>query len=182
MRCDQLVSIINERVILKFQICVSYSVRIIDAFHYNNVRVYQEQKRLLYRYKVLICFLTFAYEIFILKNLTLYNLYVIFESISVNSCWFNVTYHFPVFSLLETTQHILYQISAYFQIMGNLTDIVVYLNFNLINLLPIYFITRKNFKRMPCCRKKYRYRYQVYSAPLLSDTNKNNFPILFVMS
>ena len=143
---------------------------IIDTFHYNNVRVYQEQKWLLSWYKVLICFLTFTFEIFILKNLRLYNLFVIFESISMYSCWFNVTYYFPVFSLLETTQHILHQISFYFQILGNLTDIFVYLNFNLINLLLIYFITRKNFKRMPCCSKKYRYCYQVYCAPLLSDT------------
>ena len=42
--------------------------RIIDAFHYNNVRVYLEQKRLLYRYKVLICFLTFTLEIFIWES------------------------------------------------------------------------------------------------------------------
>ena len=101
--------------IVKRKFFPAMNSRIIDAFHYDNVRVYQEQTQLLYRYKVLISFLTFTFEIFILKNLTLYNLYVIFESISVISCWVNVTYHFPVFSLLESTQHILHQISAYFQ-------------------------------------------------------------------
>ena len=164
------ISILISIYIAKRKFFPAMNSRIIDAFHYNNVRVYLEQKRLLHRYKFLICFLTFTFEIYILKNLILYNLYVIFESISLNPCWFNVTYHFPVFSLLESTQDILHQISAYFQISGHLTDIVVYLNFILINLLLIYLITRKYYKRMPCCSKKYRYRYQVYSAPLLSDT------------
>ena len=164
------ISILIAIYIAKRKFFPAMNSRIIDAFHYNNVRVYLEQKRLLYRYKVLICFLTFTFEIYILKNLIIYNLYVIFESISLNPCWFHVTYHFPVFSLLESTQDILNQISAYFQILGHLTDILVYLNFNLINLLLIYLITRKYYKRIPCCSKKYRYRYQVYSAPLLSDT------------
>ena len=164
------ISILIVIYIAKRKFFPAMNSRIIDAFHYNNVRVYLEQKRLLYRYKVLICFLTFTFEIYILKNLILFNLFVIFESISLNPCWFHVTYHFPVFSLLESTQDILNQISAYFQILGHLTDIVVFLNLNLINLLLIYLITRKYYKGMPCCSKKYRYRYQVYSAPLLSDT------------
>ena len=164
------ISILIAIYIVKKKFFPAMNSRIIDAFHYNNVRVYLEQKRLLNRYKVLICFLTFTFEIFILKNLIIYNLYVIFESISLIPCWFNVTYHFPVFSLLESTQDILNQISVYFVILGHFTDIVVYLNFNLINLLLIYLITRKYYKRMPCCSKKYRYRYQVHSAPLLSDT------------
>ena len=164
------ISILIAIYIAKRKFFPAMNSRIIDAFHYNNIRVYLEQKRLLYRYKVLICFLTFTFEIYILKNLILFNLFVIFESISWNPCWFHVTYHFPVFSLLESTQDILHQISAYFQILGHLTDIVVFLNFNLINLLLIYLITRKYYKRMPCCSKKYRYRYQVYSAPLLSET------------
>ena len=163
------ISILIAIYIAKRKFFPAMNNRIIDAFHYNNVRVYLAQKRLLYRYKVLICFLTFTFEIFILKNLILYNLYMVFESISRNSCWFHVTYHFPVFSLLEFTQDIFNQISANFRILGHLTDIVVYLNLNLINLLLIYLITRKYYKRMPCCSKKYRYRYQVYSAPLLSD-------------
>ena len=33
---------------------------------------------------------------------------------------------------------------------SRIMDAFVYLNFNLINLLLIYFITRKNFKRMHC--------------------------------
>ena len=80
------ISILIAIYIAKRKFFPAMNSRIIDAFHYNNVRVYLEQKRLLYRYKVLICFLTFTFEIYILKNLILYNLFVIFESISVNPC------------------------------------------------------------------------------------------------
>ena len=61
--------------------------RIIDAFHLNNTKVYLEQRRLLKRYKTLIYFLLFNFELNIMKNLLIYNLFMILESISVNSCW-----------------------------------------------------------------------------------------------
>ena len=48
--------------------------RIIDAFHLNNTKVYLEQRRLLKRYKTLIYFLLFSFELCILKDLLIYNL------------------------------------------------------------------------------------------------------------
>ena len=68
------ISILFAIYIAKRKFFPAMNSRIIDAFHYNNVRVYLEQKRLLYRYKVLICFLIFTFDIYILKNLILYNL------------------------------------------------------------------------------------------------------------
>ena len=62
--------------------------RITDAFHLNNRKVYLEQRRLLKRHKTLIYFLLFTFELYILKDLLFYNLYMIFESICLNSCWF----------------------------------------------------------------------------------------------
>ena len=146
--------------------------RIIDAFHYNNVRVYLEQKRLLYRYKVLICFLAFTFEIYILKNLIIHNLCVILDSISSNPCWFHVTLHLPTFELSQSTHNILYLIVGYLSIIVFLTDIVVYINFILVNLTLIYCTTKIYFKRMFCKKKTNCYRYQVLSASLLSATNK----------
>ena len=141
---------------------------IIDAFHYNNVRVYLEQKRLLYRYKVLICFLTFTFEIYILKNLIIYNFSVVFESISLDPCWYHVTLHLPTFKLSQSTNNILHLIAYYLGIIAHLTDIVVYIHFILVNLTLIYCTTKIYFKRM-CCKKKTNcYRYQLLSASLLS--------------
>ena len=133
------ISILIAIYIAKRKFFPTVNSRIIDAFHYNNVRVYLEQKKLLYRYKVLICFLTFTFEIYILKNLILYNLFVIFESISVNPCWFHVNLHFPVFSLVYSTKFILHQISFYFQIFGHLTNVIVCINIILVNLIFILY-------------------------------------------
>ena len=164
------ISILIAIYIAKRKFFPAMNSRIIDAFHYNNVRVYLQQKRLLYRYKVLICFLTFTFEIYILKNLILFNLDMIFESISLNSCWFHVTLHLPTFKLSQSTNNILNVIGYYLSIIGYLTDIVVYINFILVNLTLIYYNTKMYFKRMFCKKKTNCYRYQVLSASLLSAT------------
>ena len=164
------ISILIAIYIAKRKFFPAMNSRIIDAFHYNNVRVYLEQKRLLYRYKVLICFLTITFEIYILKNLTLYNLFVILDSINWNSCWFHVTLHLPTFKLSQSTSNILNLIGSYLGIIVYLIDIVVYINFILVNLTLIYCTTKIYFKRMFCKKKTNCYRYQVLSASLLSAT------------
>ena len=164
------ISILIAIYIAKRKFFPAMNSRIIDAFHYNNVRVFLEQKRLLYRYKVLICFLTFTFEIYILKNLILYNLFVILESINWNPCWFHVTLHLPTFKLSQSTSNILYLTVDYLIIIEYLTDIVVYINFILVNLTLIYCTTKIYFKRMFCKKKTNCYRYQVLSASLLSAT------------
>ena len=164
------ISILIDIYIAKRKFFPAMNSRIIDAFHYNNVRVYQEQKRLLNRYKVLICFLTFTFEIYILKNLIIYNLYVLFESISWNPCWFHVTLYLPTFKLSQSTYNTLHLIVYYLNLFAYLTDIVVYINFILVNLALIYCTTKIYFKRMFCKKKTNCYRYQVLSASLLPAT------------
>ena len=164
------ISILIAIYIAKKKFFPAMNSRIIDAFHYNNVRVYLEQKRLLYRYKVLICFLTFTFEIYILKNLILYNLYVILESINLDPCWFHVTLHLPTFKLFQSTNNILKLMRYYLNIIGHQTDIVVYINLILVNLTLIYCTTKIYFRRMFCKKKTNCYRYQVLSASLLSAT------------
>ena len=62
------ISILIVIYIAKRKFFPAMNSRIIDAFHYNNFRVYLEQKRLLYWYKVPIFFLTFTFEIFIWES------------------------------------------------------------------------------------------------------------------
>ena len=143
--------------------------RIIDAFHLNNTEVYLEQRRLLKRYKTLIYFLLFSFELFILKDLLIYNLYIILESISVNSCWFHVIFSFPVFTISDSLSPILYKISLYFFISTHVIDLIFYCNMIVVNLIFIYILFLRCLKRMNFYNKKiYRYRYQGFSDPLLS--------------
>ena len=143
--------------------------RIIDAFHLNNTKVYLEQRRLLKRYKTLIYFLLFSFELHILKDLLLYDLYLIFESISVNSCWFHVTFSLPVFTISDSLSHILHRISLYFLISASMIDLIFNFNMVVVNSIFIYIFFLKCLKRMNFYNKKiYRYRYQGFSDPLLS--------------
>ena len=143
--------------------------RIIDAFHLNNTKVYLEQRRLLKRYKTLIYFLLFSFELIILKDVLLYSLYVILESISVNSCWFHVAFSFPVFTVSDSLSHILYGISFYLLISTSVFELIFYFNMIVINLIFIYIFFLQCLKRINFYNKKiYRYRYQGFSDPLLS--------------
>ena len=161
------ISILIAIYIAKRKFFPAMNSRIIDAFHHNNVIVYLEQKRLLYRYKVLIFFLTFTFEIFILGKLILYNLDMIFESINLNSCWFHVTLHLPTLKLSQSTNNILNLTSSYLNLFAHLTDFVVCVNFILVNLTLIYYNSKMYFKRMFCKKKTNCYRYQVLSTSLL---------------
>ena len=143
--------------------------RIIDAFHLNNRKVYLEQRRLLKRHKTLIYFLLFTFELYILKDLLFYNLYMIFESICLNSCWFHVTFSFPAFTVSDSLNHVLYTISWFLKILAHLFDLIFYFNIIIVNLVFIYIFSLQCLKRMNFYNKKrYRYRYQGFSAPLLS--------------
>ena len=142
--------------------------RIIDAFHLNNTEVYLEQRRLLKRYKMLIYFLLFTFELHILKDLLLFSLYMILESISVNSCWFHVAFSFPVFTVSDSLSHILYGISLYLLISAYVIELIFNFNMVVINLIFIYILFLQCLKKMNFYNKKiYRYRYQGFSDPLL---------------
>ena len=163
------ISILIAFYIAKGRFFPAMNSRVIDAFHFNNVRVYLEQKRLLNRYKVLICFIAFTFEIFALKNLILYNLALLLASLSENPCWFHVTYHLPTLMLSQSTNYILDLISCYSILFSHLADSVVYTNFIIVNLALLYHFTKVYLKRMFCKKRTNCYRYQVLSAPLLSD-------------
>ena len=137
------------------------SRRVKDAYHIN-ARMYLRQKGLLTQYKLVVSFLLVTFELLIIKNLFMYNLYVIFESICLNPCWFHVTYHFPMFTLSENIINILHQISSYSLILLHLTDVTIYFNLVLVNLLFLYVIVKIFFTSR--IFHTTRYRYKVYSA------------------
>ena len=143
--------------------------RIIDAFHLHNTNVYLKQKRLLKLHKTLIFVFLSTFELYILKELIFFNISVIIDSISSDACWFHVTYHFPMFSLSDSTKDIISQICVCSRIICDLMNFIVYLNFIIVYLDFIYVTLKRSLKR----RFEYRmqYRYQIFSVPFLSDYN-----------
>ena len=143
--------------------------RIIDAFHHNNTKVYLEQRRLLKRHKILIYFLLFTFELYILKDLLIYNLYMILESVCENSCWFQVTLSFPAFTISDSLKNVLLIISRCLLMLAYLSDLIFYFNIIVINLIFICIFSLQCLKKMNFYNKKsYRYRYRGFSASLLS--------------
>ena len=141
---------------------------IINAFHLNNTKVYLEQRRLLKRYKTLIYFLLFSFELNILKDVLLYSLYMILDSISMNSCWFHVTFSFPVFTISDSLSHILFRIGWYLLISARVIELIFTFNMIVVNVIFIYIFFLQCLKKMNFYNSKiYRYRYQGFSDPLL---------------
>ena len=120
----------------------------------------RKQKRLLKLYKYVIIFFMVTFQINILSELIFYNGYIILESISMNPCWFNVTYQLPVFQLSVPTIKILPYIGIGFLIAVRLISIIVYFNFTAMNL-PINCVTSwPRFKQQFAMRNK-SYRFHI---------------------
>ena len=136
--------------------------RVIDAFHLNSFQVYNKQKRLLRRYKVLVNFLLITFELYVLTDLFLYNIYLILHNLGVNSCLNQSYLIFPVPGY--STAEFLYSTSYIFLLFLPLVDSIVYFNMCLVNFaficsLAIRFVRRRFFLRLP-------HRFHVLATPL----------------
>ena len=118
----------------------------------------RKQETLLKLYKYVIVFFMITFEMRILKDLIFYNGYIILESISVNPCWFTVTYQLPVFQLSAPTVSILSCISLGFLIAVRFIDIIVYFNFTLMNV-TINFVTSWPRLRQQFAMRNKSYRF-----------------------
>ena len=144
--------------------------RVKDAYHIN-AKMHLRQKGLLTQYKVVVSFFLVTFELVIIKNLFMYNLYVIFESICLNPCWFHMTYHFPMFTLSENIINNIHQIISYSLILLHLTDAIIYFNLVLVNLSFLYVIVKIFFASRFCHTTRYRYKVFSAYAPLLPAPN-----------
>lgn len=155
--------------IAKIKFFPAMNSRVLDAYHLHDIKVYFQQKRLLRQYKVLAFVLLFTFEIYILKNVFIYNFLLIFEFLSSNLCWFNVTFNIPVFRIPDITRYTLNQLSGVCSVIGHVIDILVLFNFIVVNLNITYVTTKRMLKTKLV--EKSIYRYRIFSASLLSDYN-----------
>ncbi|KAI6649446.1 hypothetical protein LOD99_11811 [Oopsacas minuta] len=140
--------------------------RVIDAYHLHSTNVYLQQKRLFKQYKVIVFVFLFLSELVILKCVCLYDLYAIIETISLNPCWFQVTYHLPILMISESSKDTLTQISSYCLVFNYFIDLLIYCIFMTVNLNIMYVTAKRCIKSRFYDRE--RYRYHVCSDPLLS--------------
>ena len=138
--------------------------RVIDAFHLNSLAVYNKQKMLLRQYKFLVKFILVTFELYVFKDLFLYNIFLILRTLGVNSC-FHDPRSFLIFPVpgYETAQF-LYNISYIFLLFVPIIDAIVYFNicfisFAFICSLAVRFVRRRFFLHLP-------YRYHILRVPL----------------
>ena len=141
--------------------------RVIDAFHLNSLAVYNKQKRLLRQYKFLVKFILVTFELYVFKDLFLYNIFLILRALGVNSCFHDSKSYliFPVPGY-ETAQ-LLYNISYIFLVFVPIIDTFFYFSICLVNLvfictLALRFVRRK-FSLQP-------HRFHVLRVPLNPNT------------
>ena len=137
--------------------------RIKDAFNIYDINEYRTQVSLKRSYKYLISFVVLTFELYVLKDLIFYNIFLLIETISENPCYFRVIYHLHIFELSNTIQETLQQISTCNLIIVHLIDLVVYFNFILLNV-NFFVIHIKIYFRN---RKKIKYHYHIASVSLL---------------
>ena len=141
--------------------------RIKAAYHTYNIGVYYTQMNLNKLYKYLITFVVLTFELYVLKNLIFYNMFMLLETISDVPCWFRVTYHLPMYELPEHIKEIIHQISYCNLIMVHILDLLVYFNFIFLNVNFLVIHIRKYLRR-----KKIKHHYPIASAHLLENDHK----------
>ena len=138
--------------------------RVIDAFHLNSLAVYNKQKKLLRQYKFLVKFILVTFELYVFKDLFLYNIFLILRTLGVNSC-FHDSRSFLIFPVPGSeTAKFLYNISYIFLLFVPIIDAIVYFNicfisFAFICSLAVRFVRRRFFLHLP-------YRYHILRVPL----------------
>ena len=120
----------------------------------------RKQETLLKLYKYVIVFFMITFEIGILKALIFYNGVIILESISINPCWFTVTYQLPVFQLSALTVNILFYIGLGFLTAEEFINIIVFFNFTLMNV-TIDFVTSWPRLRQQFAMRNKSYRFHI---------------------
>ena len=141
--------------------------RIKAAYHTYNNGVYYTQMNLKKVYKYLITFVVLTFELYVLKNLIFYNMFMLLETISDVPCWFHVTYHLPMYELPVHIKEIIHQISYCNLIMVHILDLLVYFNFTFLNVNFLVIHIRKYLRR-----KKIKHHYPIASAHLLENDHK----------
>ena len=139
-----------------------YALQNIDTEKRRRIET-RKQETLLKIYKYVIIFFMMTFQINILSGLIFFNGYIILESISVNPCWFTVTYQLPVFQLSAPTVKILSYISLGFLVGMRLIGIIVYFNFTLMNLTINCVISWPRLRQQFAMRNKsYRFHQKRY--------------------
>lgn len=119
----------------------------------------------------MIVLILFCLETYTLNNTVLFIPYTILNSVSLNSCWFEVMCHFKEFELSHDLIHRLSNLNNYLLAIHGFIEMFVYLNFAIISLVLIWKFCSFPYKGQSCSRKMQS--FHGLSKPLLSHSDYN---------
>ena len=143
--------------------------RIAEAYHHCSEEGYLKRRNLLKLNRILVFLIIASLGIYVHNNLFVFIPYAILNSISLNSCWFYVTYHIPMFELSEPVVTVLLFISNYLWLFYRFIEVFVFVCFTFLNLVNIYQICLLAPRKISFLRKNY-YLHEL-STSLLSNSN-----------
>ena len=123
------------------------------------------------RYKMLVWIL-FCLETYTLNNIVISIPYTILNSVSLNSCWFEVMYLFKMFELSHRLMNILSDINNYLLVIHEFIEIFVYVNFAIISIVLIWEFFSYSFRGQSYSAKTLS--FSRLSKPLLSHSDNSN--------
>ena len=135
---------------------VSMKMRINEAYHSRNEQSLNEQQKLFVKYRSVILQLACIYEIAIFRDLVLFNVYILLETVALNSCWLGAIFGFSsTIVLSEQTVRIMAETAFYSLICERILAIM----FFSLNVIVLYCFLLKAFIDIRKTNKPHRYRY-----------------------
>ena len=101
---------------------------------------YKRQKKYLFCYKIIFICLILIFQIFILRDILFYAVFLASEAVSMNPCWFHVSYHSLVFNLYSDTVNALVSKQKCLLVLVYVCDVIGYSSFVVINCTAISYI------------------------------------------
>ena len=140
----------------KFQ--VAMRSRVNEAYHTGNKAMNDEQEKLYRAYKRLIPIILIALQLYYISSIVFFNLYLLLETFTFNSCWFGVLFniHFD-FSNNKVLNEYIGSVNFGLLVVARLIDTVTYLMLLSVNIWLVGKTVRNN-------SQKVKYRYRIFSS------------------
>ena len=142
-----IVSVIIVLVIAWYKYFPAVKSRVVNANNLFGTIEYKRQKKYLSCYKLLFSCLILIFQIFILRDILFYAVFLAFEAIIMNPCWFHVSYHSLIFNLYSDTINELVYSQQYLLMVVYVCDVIGYSSFVVINSATISYVIFNIVKR-----------------------------------
>ena len=136
---------------------VAMRSRVNEAYHTGNKHMNDEQEKLYRAYKIVIPVILIAFQLYYTSSNVFFNLYLLLETVTFNSCWFGATFGLDFWKFNPQVSDIIGNINFGLIVTARLINIVAY---SLLIVINIWLIK----KNIVTKSQKIKYRYRIFSS------------------